>query len=97
MNPTQLTALPPLSLYIHIPWCLQKCPSCAFNSHTIKTTLDEDAYVQALLTDLQHELPNFWGRGIETIFIGGGTPSVFSVSAIDRLLSGIRALVKLNP
>ena len=97
MNPTQLTALPPLSLYIHIPWCLQKCPYCDFNSHTIKTTLDEDAYVQALLTDLQHELPHFWGRGIETIFIGGGTPSVFSVSAIDRLLSGIRALVKLNP
>ena len=97
MNPTQLTALPPLSLYIHIPWCLQKCPYCDFNSHTIKTTLDEDAYVQALLTDLQYELPHFWGRGIETIFIGGGTPSVFSVSAIDRLLSGIRALVKLNP
>ena len=97
MNPTQLTALPPLSLYIHIPWCLQKCPYCDFNSHTIKTALDEDAYVQALLTDLQHELPHFWGRGIETVFIGGGTPSVFSVSAIDRLLSGIRALVKLNP
>ena len=97
MNPTQLTALPPLSLYIHIPWCLQKCPYCDFNSHTIRTTLDEDAYVQALLTDLQHELPHFWGRGIDTIFIGGGTPSVFSVSAIDRLLSGIRALVKLNP
>ena len=75
MNPTQLTALPPLSLYIHIPWCLQKCPYC----------------------DFQYELPHFWGRGIETVFIGGGTPSVFSVSAIDRLLSGIRALVKLNP
>lgn len=92
-----LTALPPLSLYIHIPWCIQKCPYCDFNSHKIKTTLDENAYIQALLTDLQSELPYFWGRPIDTIFIGGGTPSVFSAKAIDQLLSGIRALVKLNP
>ncbi len=92
-----LTALPPLSLYIHIPWCVQKCPYCDFNSHKIKTTLDENAYIQALLTDLQSELPYFWGRPIDTIFIGGGTPSVFSAKAIDQLLSGIRALVKLNP
>ena len=92
-----LTTLPPLSLYIHIPWCIQKCPYCDFNSHKIKTTLDENAYIQALLTDLQSELPYFWGRPIDTIFIGGGTPSVFSAKAIDQLLSGIRALVKLNP
>lgn len=92
-----LTALPPLSLYIHIPWCIQKCPYCDFNSHKIKTTLDENTYVQALLTDLQHELPYFWGRSVETIFIGGGTPSVFSAQAIDDLLSGVRALVKINP
>ncbi len=92
-----LTALPPLSLYIHIPWCIQKCPYCDFNSHTIKTTLDENAYIQALLTDLQTELPNIWGRSIETIFIGGGTPSVFQAAGIDKLLSGVRALVKLSP
>ena len=92
-----LTALPPLSLYIHIPWCIQKCPYCDFNSHKIKTTLDETAYINALLTDLQHELPHFWERTIETIFIGGGTPSVFQATSIDQLLSGIRALVKLNP
>lgn len=94
---TPLTALPPLSLYVHIPWCIQKCPYCDFNSHKIKTTLDENAYINALLTDLQTELPHFWGRPIDTIFIGGGTPSVFQAAAIDKLLSGIRALVKLNP
>lgn len=92
-----LTALPPLSLYVHIPWCIQKCPYCDFNSHQIKTALDENTYINALLTDLQSELPNIWGRSIETIFIGGGTPSVFSAAAIDRLLCGIRALVKLHP
>ncbi|ULJ63035.1 radical SAM family heme chaperone HemW [Wielerella bovis] len=97
LNSTSLTALPPLSLYIHIPWCIQKCPYCDFNSHKIKTTLNEQAYIAALLTDLQTELPHFWGRPIETIFIGGGTPSVLSAAAIDQLLSGIRALVKLNP
>lgn len=96
-NTPKLSSLPPLSLYVHIPWCIQKCPYCDFNSHQIKTTLDEAAYVQALLNDLQYELPYFWGRSIETVFIGGGTPSVFSAAAIDRLLSGIRALVKLNP
>lgn len=97
LNWNGLSALPPLSLYIHIPWCLQKCPYCDFNSHKIKSALDENAYIDALLMDLQTELPFFWGRPIETIFIGGGTPSVFSAEAIDRLLSGIRALVKLNP
>lgn len=98
LRPTAaLTALPPLSLYIHIPWCLQKCPYCDFNSHTVQTQLDEQSYIDALLTDLQHELPHIWGRSIETIFIGGGTPSLFSAAAIDRLLGGIRALVKLQP
>lgn len=99
MIPTNysLTSLPPLSLYIHIPWCIQKCPYCDFNSHTIKTTLNEQTYIQALLTDLTTELPNIWGRPIETIFIGGGTPSVFSGKAINQLLSGVRSLVKLQP
>lgn len=97
MISTTLTSLPPLSLYVHIPWCIQKCPYCDFNSHTIKHQLDEKNYVQALLIDLQQELPHIWGRSVDTLFIGGGTPSVFSAQAIDELLSGIRALVKLNP
>ncbi len=95
--PGQLAALPPLSLYIHIPWCVKKCPYCDFNSHSLKDRLPEDDYIGALLTDLQHELPYFWGRPIETIFIGGGTPSLFQAASIDRLLSGIRSLVKLQP
>lgn len=96
-NPQLLTSLPPLSLYIHIPWCIQKCPYCDFNSHKVKTSLDEQAYINSLLTDLENELPYFWGRQVETIFIGGGTPSIFQAASIDKLLSGIRALVKLNP
>ena len=92
-----LSALPPLSLYIHIPWCIQKCPYCDFNSHRLKPDTDEAAYVNALLTDLQHELPHIWGRPVDTIFIGGGTPSVFSAESISRLLSGVRALVRLQP
>lgn len=96
-QPGILTALPPLSLYVHIPWCIQKCPYCDFNSHKIKSPPDENRYIDALLTDLQTELPNIWGRPIETLFIGGGTPSVFSARAIDRLLSGIRSLVRLQP
>ena len=91
-----LNSLPPLSLYIHIPWCIQKCPYCDFNSHHIRNSIDETAYIQAVLTDLQNELPYFWGRTIETVFIGGGTPSVFSARAIDDLLCGVRALVKLH-
>ena len=87
----------PLSLYIHIPWCIQKCPYCDFNSHRLKPDTDEAAYVNALLTDLQHELPHIWGRSVETIFIGGGTPSVFSAESVSRLLSGVRALVRLQP
>lgn len=92
-----LAALPPLSLYIHIPWCIRKCPYCDFNSHAAKTGFDESAYIRALLADLESELPHIWGRGIETVFIGGGTPSLFSAAAIERLLSGVRALVRLRP
>ena len=87
-QPTPLTSLPPLSLYIHIPWCIQKCPYCDFNSHKIKTTLDEQSYIQALITDLETELPHIWGRPIETIFIGGGTPS---------LLRGAEITLEANP
>lgn len=93
----QLTALPPLSLYIHIPWCIKKCPYCDFNSHNIKNGMPEEAYIEALLTDLQTELPNIWGRPVETVFFGGGTPSVFQAESIDRLLSGVRSLVRLQP
>lgn len=96
-RPGSLTALPPLSLYIHIPWCVRKCPYCDFNSHTAKSGLPEDAYIDALLADLQSELPNIWGRTVETVFIGGGTPSLFQAASINRLISGVRSLVKLQP
>ena len=92
-----LTSLPPLSLYIHIPWCIRKCPYCDFNSHQLKQELDEQKYIDALLTDLETELPYFWGRSVHTIFIGGGTPSLFYASAFEKLLSGIRARVNLLP
>ncbi len=81
---------PPLSLYIHIPWCIRKCPYCDFNSHAQKEPLPEQAYVDALLDDLSRDWHWAQGRQLETIFIGGGTPSLFSPQAIDRLLSGIR-------
>ncbi|WP_274584619.1 radical SAM family heme chaperone HemW [Neisseria leonii] len=96
-QPARLSVLPPLSLYIHIPWCIRKCPYCDFNSHTAKIRPDETAYIDALLTDLESELPHIWGRPVETVFIGGGTPSVFSAAAIDRLLNGIRARLPLQP
>jgi oxygen-independent coproporphyrinogen-3 oxidase len=99
LNPgIALRTLPPLSLYIHFPWCERKCPYCDFNSHQIKDGgFDEKRYIQALLTDLQTELPNVWGRRIHTIFIGGGTPSLLSPKGLDDLLSHVRALVPLEP
>ena len=96
-KPGHLAALPPLSLYIHIPWCIKKCPYCDFNSHSLKNGLPEEAYIDALLADLQTELPNIWGRPVETIFFGGGTPSLFQAASIDRLLSGVRSLLRLQP
>ena len=87
----QFTTLPPLSLYIHIPWCVRKCPYCDFNSYQIRAEIPETAYVSALLADLEQDLPKIWGRTIRSIFIGGGTPSVLSPEAIDNLLSGVRA------
>ena len=96
-KPGHLAALPPLSLYIHIPWCIKKCPYCDFNSHSLKMGLPEAAYIDALLADLQTELPNIWGRPVETIFFGGGTPSLFQAASIDRLLSGVRSLLRLQP
>jgi len=91
------TALPPLSLYVHIPWCVRKCPYCDFNSHEASAGLPERQYIDALLTDLDLELPAVWGRVVSSIFIGGGTPSLFSAEAIDRLLAGIRARLRCKP
>ncbi len=90
------SAPPPLGLYIHLPWCERKCPYCDFNSYQTDA-VPEDAYVDALLRDLGLELPLVWGRGLESIFIGGGTPSLFSAAAIERLLSGLRALLNFSP
>ncbi|QTR50039.1 radical SAM family heme chaperone HemW [Candidatus Thiothrix anitrata] len=87
----------PLALYIHIPWCIRKCPYCDFNSHAAASGLPESAYVQALLANLASELPHVWGRKLESIFIGGGTPSLFSAESIDELLCGIRALMPFRP
>ena len=87
----------PLSLYIHIPWCVRKCPYCDFNSHTAERTLPEQAYVQALLADLDQDLPLAEGRAVQTVFIGGGTPSLFSPEAIATLLEGVAARLPLAP
>ena len=93
-----LTALPPLSLYIHFPWCERKCPYCDFNSHQVKDGgFNESRYIEALVTDLQTELPNVWGRRVHTIFIGGGTPSLLSPKGLDDLLSHVRALIPIEP
>lgn len=92
-----LSTLPPLSLYIHFPWCVQKCPYCDFNSHELKNTLDEKSYINALINDLEQELPLFWGRSISSIFMGGGTPSLFSPESIDKLLSALRARLTFAP
>ena len=93
----KFTALPPLALYVHIPWCISKCPYCDFNSHAAPEALPEDAYVDALIADLESALPAIWGRKVGTVFIGGGTPSLFSAQAIDRLLSAVRARIPLAP
>lgn len=87
----------PLSLYIHIPWCARKCPYCDFNSHQVGEHLPEEKYIQALLRDLESELPHIWGRPLESIFIGGGTPSLFSAKAIDQLMCGLRERLPLRP
>ncbi|KAF0812005.1 Oxygen-independent coproporphyrinogen-III oxidase-like protein [Andreprevotia sp. IGB-42] len=99
-----LTALPPLALYIHFPWCVKKCPYCDFNSHAVRgqggSGLDpilEAQYIDALLSDLETCLPLVWGRPVTSIFMGGGTPSLFSAQSMDTLLAGIRARVKLLP
>jgi putative oxygen-independent coproporphyrinogen III oxidase len=93
----RLGVLPPLALYVHIPWCVRKCPYCDFNSHERGGDLPEREYVDALVADLDQLLPSVWGRRLITVFIGGGTPSLFSPEAIDRLLSQVRARLPLEP
>lgn len=109
----QLSSLPPLSLYVHLPWCLKKCPYCDFNSHEYRgegegaaadadpaaavLRIPEQRYIDALMADLEAALPLIWGRTVHSIFIGGGTPSLFSPAAIDRLIGDIRARLRLEP
>ena len=93
----RLETLPPLALYVHIPWCVRKCPYCDFNSHQREGALPEREYVDALVADLDELLPSVWGRRLSSVFIGGGTPSLFSPEAIDRLLSEVRARLPLAP
>lgn len=98
----QLPSLPPLSLYVHLPWCLKKCPYCDFNSHEFRgldtnDTLPQQRYVDALIADLETSLPWVWGRPVYSVFLGGGTPSLFSPAAIDRLIGAIRARLPLEP
>jgi len=94
-----LPALPPLSLYVHVPWCLKKCPYCDFNSHAWRggEPLPETRYVDALVRDLEDALPFVWGRRVHSVFIGGGTPSLFAPAPIERLIASIRARLPLEP
>jgi putative oxygen-independent coproporphyrinogen III oxidase len=92
----RFAALPPLSLYVHVPWCLRKCPYCDFNSHELRGELPEREYVDSLIADLEQSLPLVWGRPVYTVFIGGGTPSLLSPEAVDALLSGVRARMPLT-
>ena len=93
----RLAVLPPLALYVHIPWCVRKCPYCDFNSHERGGELPEREYVARLIQDLEAMLPSVWGRRLVSVFIGGGTPSLFSPEAIDELLAAVRARLPLEP
>lgn len=90
-------APPPLSLYVHVPWCVRKCPYCDFNSHEQRGDIPQDAYIDALIADLESSLPQIWGRPVNSIFIGGGTPSLLAPAAYDKLLAAVRARVVLLP
>ena len=102
MGTLGLPALPPLSLYIHLPWCLKKCPYCDFNSHEHRGEggpgdIPEQRYLDALMADLEASLPLIWGRTVHSVFIGGGTPSLFSPQSIDQLIGGLRARLRMEP
>jgi putative oxygen-independent coproporphyrinogen III oxidase len=96
-NRVALEVLPPLALYVHIPWCVRKCPYCDFNSHERRGELPERDYIQKLIADLEAMLPSVWGRRLTSVFIGGGTPSLFSPESIDELLAAVRARLPLEP
>ena len=93
LNPATI----PLSLYVHLPWCVRKCPYCDFNSHELRGTLDEAAYIDALVRDLAHDVAHVRGREVQTIFFGGGTPSLFAPESIARLLNQVRDIVGIAP
>lgn len=93
----ELPALPPLALYIHLPWCVRKCPYCDFNSHELRTGVPEEEYLKALTRDLESTLPAVAGRRVQTVFIGGGTPSLFAPATIERLLTTVHTLLPLDP
>ncbi len=97
MGTFNFTSLPPLSLYIHFPWCVRKCPYCDFNSHEMKTPLPQREYVKALLADVEQDLPLMWGRRVQSIFMGGGTPSLFDPEHMNTLLTRLRARLNLAP
>jgi oxygen-independent coproporphyrinogen-3 oxidase len=92
-----LLTLPPLSLYVHLPWCVRKCPYCDFNSHEARGALPFDGYVDALIADLDQDLPLVWGRTVTSVFFGGGTPSLFPPEAIDRFLQAASARLRFAP
>jgi len=94
-NTVNFTVLPPLSLYIHIPWCVKKCPYCDFNSHEARAVLPEKEYIAALVRDLEMALPQIWGRKIYTVFFGGGTPSLLSGEGVAEILRQVRMLLPL--
>ena len=94
---TGLLRNPPLSLYVHMPWCVRKCPYCDFNSHTVPDELPAENYIQALVADLEQDLPLVWGRGVQSIYFGGGTPSLFSADQLAGFLSAARARLDLRP
>ena len=96
-TPSRLRSLPPLSVYVHVPWCVRKCPYCDFNSHESSGDIPENDYLDALQADLQQALPLVWGRQVVSVFIGGGTPSLLSAAGLDRLLSMLRACLNLLP
>jgi len=88
---------PPLSLYVHLPWCVRKCPYCDFNSHAVKGEIPAEEYIDALFRDLEQDLPLAWGRTVQSVFFGGGTPSLFSAAQVERMLSGLRGLLNIAP
>ena len=96
MNSEQID-LPPLALYVHLPWCVRKCPYCDFNSHQAPSQLPAKEYVAALLADLELDLPLVWGRAVQSIFFGGGTPSLFDAESVSNMLDGFRARMRISP